>query len=132
MGVSTKGRRRFGQSLFCRLPISVPNVIRNTLVMVLQRKFSTVLVKLAVFTFRRGHPASLFVEPQWMREKSEDDLASRRFWTAAFVRLENVFGSACNSLTRKMATNSGRNASIVRLKTSSRSRTRSHEAYWSR
>ena len=120
------------QSLSYRLLISAPSVIRKTLVTVLQRKYSTSLVKWAVFTFRQGHPASLFAEPPWTREKSGGGLASRRFWTAAFVKRENVFGSACNSLTRKTATNSGRNASIVRLKTSSRSRTRSPEAYWSR
>src|SRR5262249_44787609 len=81
---------------FCRLQISARNATRNTSAMVLQKKYSTPSVRLAVFTFRRGHPASPFAEPLWTRGRSGGGLASRRFSTVAFEKLENVSGLACN------------------------------------
>ena len=131
VSVASKGKKGFGRSLFCPLLISVRNATRNTLVMVLPRKSSTLSVRLPVSTFRPEHHVLHFVEPPWTRARLASVLASRRFSMVASEKLESVFGSACNSLTQIMGISFGLNASIARLKTSSQSRMRSPEAFWS-
>src|SRR5262249_34260029 len=96
--------------------------------MVLQRKYSTPSARLEVCMFLPERPALRFAEPIWMRARLQTGLASRRFSTVAFEKLENVSGSTYNSLTHAMATNSGRNASIGRFKTFLQFRMKSREA----
>ena len=102
------------------------------LAMVSRRKSSMPSVRSAVCTFRRERPVSRFAEPHWTRARLASVLGSRHFSTVASEKLESASGSACNWLTRVTGISSGLNASIARLKTSSRFKTRLPEAFWNR